>query len=169
MQMEAGLDTGPILLERRTPIGADETAGELHDRLAALGAPLLVEALDGLAHGVLRPRPQAEAGVTYAPKIDKAEARILWSASAAAIHRQVRGLSPFPGAWFQHGGARVKALRATLAEGGGAPGEALDDALAIACGEGAIRLTELQREGRGPLAAEAFLRGFPIPRGARLG
>jgi methionyl-tRNA formyltransferase len=169
MQMEAGLDTGPILLERRTPIGADETAGELHDRLAALGAPLLVEALDGLAHGVLRPRPQAEAGVTYAPKIDKAEARILWSASAAAIHRQVRGLSPFPGAWFEHGGARVKALRATLAEGDGAPGEALDDALAIACGEGAIRLTELQREGRGPLAAEAFLRGFPIPRGARLG
>jgi methionyl-tRNA formyltransferase len=169
MQMEAGLDTGPILLERRTAIGPDETAGELHDRLAALGGPLMAEALDGLARGALAPRPQAEAGVTYAPKIDKTEARLDWRRSAVELHRQVRGLSPFPGAWFEYGGARVKALRATLAAGEGAPGEALDDALAIACGEAAIRLTELQREGRGPLAADAFLRGFPVPRGARLG
>jgi methionyl-tRNA formyltransferase len=169
MRMEAGLDTGPILLEWRTPIESDETAGELHDRLAALGAPLLVEALDGLAHGALEPRPQAEEGVAYAAKIEKAEARIDWRRSAVELHRQVRGLSPFPGAWFEHGGARVKVLRATLADGAGAPGEALDDALTIACGDGAIRLTLLQREGRGPLAAEAFLRGFPIPRGARLG
>ena len=169
MLMEAGLDTGPVLLERRTPIGADETAGELHDRLAALGAPLMVEALAGLAAGTLAPRPQAESGVTYAAKIDKAEARIEWTKSAVAIHRQVRGLSPFPGAWFELAGARVKALRASLAEGAGAPGEALDDRLTIACGEGAIRLTELQREGRGPLPAEAFLRGLPVPRGARLG
>jgi methionyl-tRNA formyltransferase len=107
MQMEAGLDTGPILLERRTAIGPDETAGELHDRLAALGGPLMAEALDGLARGALAPRPQAEAGVTYAPKIDKAEARLDWRRSAVELHRQVRGLSPFPGAWFEHGGARV--------------------------------------------------------------
>ena len=169
MLMEAGLDTGPVLLERRTAIGPDETAGDLHDRLAALGAPLMVEALDGLARGALAPKPQAEAGVTYATKLDKAEARLDWRRPAAELHRQVRGLSPFPGAWFEHDGARVKALRATLAEGAGAPGETLDDELAVACGQGAIRLTELQREGRGPLPAEAFLRGFPVPRGARLG
>ena len=169
MQMEAGLDTGPILAERRVAIGADETAGELHDRLAALGAPLMVEALDGLAAGRLFPRPQDEAGATYAPKLDKAEARLDWRRGAAELHRLVRGLSPFPGAWFEAGGARVKALRATLADGAGEPGAVLDDRLTVACGDGALRLTELQREGRGPLPSEAFLRGFPLGPGQRLG
>jgi methionyl-tRNA formyltransferase len=169
MQMEAGLDTGPILAERRVAIGADETAGELHDRLAALGAPLTVEALDGLASGRLEARPQDEAGATYAPKLDKAEARIDWRRGAAELHRLVRGLSPFPGAWFEAGGARVKALRASLVEGAGEPGAVLDDRFTVACGEGALRLTELQREGRGSLPAEAFLRGFPLGPGQRLG
>ena len=169
MLMDAGLDTGPVLLEQRTPIGPDETAGDLHDRLAEMGAPLMVAALDGLASGALVPRPQPTEGVTYAPKIEKSEARLDWRRPAVEVHRQIRGLSPYPGAWFEHAGARIKALRATLAEGAGAPGEALDDRLTIACGEGAVRLTELQREGRAALPAESFLRGLPIPAGVRLG
>ena len=169
MQMDAGLDTGPVLLEERVAIGPKTTAGELHDALARLGAPLMVEALAGLADGRLTPRPQGESGVTYADKIEKSEARIDWSRPAAALDCQIRGLSPFPGAWFAHDDARIKVLLAEpLAEAAGPAGTVLDDRLTVACGAGALRLLELQRAGKAPMPAEALLRGFPIPAGARL-
>jgi methionyl-tRNA formyltransferase len=167
MQMEPGLDTGPVLLERRTPIGAEETAGALHDRLAALGAEAIVEALARLDD--LAPVPQPEAGVTYAAKIDKAEARVDWNRPAEEVDRLIRGLSPFPGAWTEIAGQRVKLLGARLAEGSGAPGEVLDETFTVACGTGAVQVTRAQREGRGPQEAEAFLRGLAVPRGTRLG
>ncbi|WP_372890889.1 methionyl-tRNA formyltransferase [Rhodosalinus sp.] len=167
MQMEPGLDTGPVLLERRTPIGAEETAGEVHDRLATLGAEAIVEALARLDD--LAPVPQPEAGVTYAAKIDKAEARVDWSRPAEEVDRLIRGLSPFPGAWTEIGGHRVKLLGSRLAEGGGAPGEVLDDAFTVACGTGAVQVTRAQREGRAPQEAGTFLRGLPVPPGTRLG
>ena len=167
MQMEPGLDTGPVLLERRTPIGAEETAGELHDRLAALGAEAIVEALARLDD--LAPVPQPEDGVTYAAKIDKAEARVDWSRPAEEVDRLIRGLSPFPGAWTEIAGQRVKLLGARIAEGSGAAGEVLDDAFTVACGTGAVQVTRAQREGRGPQDAAAFLRGLAVPRGTRLG
>lgn len=166
MQMEAGLDTGPVLLRRAMPIGPTDTTGDLHDRLALLGAALVVETLARL--DALAPVPQPPDGVTYAAKIDKAEARIDWTAPAPEIDRRIRGLSPFPGAWCEIAGARVKLLRSARAEGTGAPGEVLDDALTIACGTGAVRLLELQRAGRAPALAADVLRGFPIPRGTRL-
>jgi methionyl-tRNA formyltransferase len=169
MRMETGLDTGPVLACRRTLISPEDTAGTLHDRLAALGAPLMVEALGDLEAGRAAPEPQPEAGVTYAAKIDKAEARIDWTRPAEALSAHVRGLSPFPGAWFEADDERVKVLMARAEPGRGAPGEVLDDALLVACGEGAIRLVTLQRAGRGPLPAEAFLRGFALGPGARLG
>ncbi len=166
MAMEAGLDTGPVLLRARTPIGAEETAGELQQRLARMGAELIVEALERLDE--LVPEPQPEAGVTYAAKIDKAEARVDWTRPAEAVDRQIRGLSPFPGAWCEIGGARVKLLGARRAEGSGAPGEVLDDALTVACGAGAVALTRLQRAGKGAQEAPDFLRGWPVARGTRL-
>ncbi len=169
MRMEAGLDTGPVALEARTPIRADDTAGTLHDRLAALGAPLMVEALARLEGGSLPLTPQPEAGAVYAAKIDKAEAKIDWSRPAAEVDRAIRGLSPVPGAWFELGGERVKALLSAPAEGAGAPGAALDDRLTVACGSGAVRLLRLQRAGGGPLDAADFLRGRPVPAGADLG
>ena len=170
MQMEAGLDTGPVLLEERMAIGPTDTAGDLHDELARLGAPLMVDALAGLADGRLTPRPQAASGVTYADKIDKSEARIDWSRPAADLDCQIRGLSPFPGAWFEHDGARVKVLLAEpLADGAGPSGTVLDGRLTVACGDGALRLLELQRAGKAPMSADALLRGFPIPAGTRLG
>ena len=170
MQMEAGLDTGPVLLERQVAIGPRTTAGDLHDELARLGAPLMVEALAGLADGRLTPRPQAEIGVTYADKIDKAEARIDWSRPAAELDCQIRGLSPFPGAWFEHDGARVKVLLAEPQSGASGPaGTVLDDRLTVACGNGALRLLDLQRAGKAPMTADALLRGFPIPAGTPLG
>lgn len=172
MLMEEGLDTGPVLLTRRTSIEADDTAQTLHDRLAALGAAMIVEAVEGYASGALTPVPQAEEGVTYAAKIDPAEARIDWTRSAREIDRQIRGLSPFPGAWFMapgdKGPVRVKALLSRVGLGEGAPGEALDDALLIACGEGAVRLLRVQAEGRKPMDADDFLRGTPTPAGARM-
>lgn len=167
MAMEAGLDTGPVLLREATPIGAEDTAGDLHDRLAAMGARLMVDALGRI--DALAPVPQPEAGVTYAAKIDKAEARIDWTRPAAEVDRLIRGLSPFPGAWCEIASERVKLLRSRLAEGAGAPGEALDDRLTVACGEGAVRVLALQRAGRAPVAAAEALRGFAAPRGARLG
>jgi methionyl-tRNA formyltransferase len=167
MQMEAGLDTGPVLLSEATPIGAEETTGGLHDRLAAMGARLIVEALARLPG--LVPVPQPEDGVTYAGKIDKAEARIDWTRPAAEIDRQIRGLSPFPGAWTEAGGARVKFLASRLAGGQGAPGEVLDDHLTVACGSGAVRITRAQRAGKGAQASEDFLRGMRIAPGDRLG
>jgi methionyl-tRNA formyltransferase len=167
MRMEAGLDTGPVLLAEAWPIRADETAGSLHDRLAALGARLIVEALARL--DTLVPVPQPEAGVTYAAKIDKAEARVDWTRPAAEVDRLIRGLSPSPGAWSEIGGERVKFLLSAPAEGAGPPGTVLDAGLTVACGSGAVRLLRLQRAGRAPAAAAEVLRGFPLPAGSRFG
>ncbi len=173
MRMEAGLDTGPVAMVERTAIGEDETSGALHDRLARLGADLMVRALAALERGSLDVQPQPEEGVTYAAKIDKAEARIDWSRPAAEVHNKIRGLSPFPGAWTEMpiGGKseRVKLLAASLAEGTGEPGMILDGALTIACGEGAIRITELQRAGGRAMGAAEFRRGIGIAEGAMLG
>jgi len=173
MRMEAGLDTGPVAMAERIAIAPDWTTGDLHDRLARLGADLMVRALAALSRGGLRAVPQAEQGVTYAAKIDKSETRIDWSRPAFEVHHHIRGLSPFPGAWceMQFGGKieRVKILRSTLAAGSGAPGAVLDDQLTIACGEGALRLVELQRAGGKPLQAAEFLRGAAVAVGARLG
>jgi methionyl-tRNA formyltransferase len=160
MQMEAGLDTGPVLLREATVIGPEETTGALHDRLSTMGAQLILQALDRLAE--LRPDPQPEDGVTYAAKIDKAEARVNWSAPAAEVDRLIRGLSPFPGAWCEVAGERVKLLGSRLAEGQGAPGQVLGG-LRIACGSGAVEITLAQREGKRAMAPEDFLRGFTLP------
>lgn len=173
MRMEAGLDTGPVAMGERIPIDADMTTGMLHDRLATLGADLMVRALGALERGSLTLTPQPDEGVTYAAKIDKAETPIDWTRPAAEVHNHIRGLSPFPGAWteFPIGGKaeRVKVLRSTMGGGSGAPGTLLDDRLTIACGGGAIRLTELQRAGGKPLEADAFLRGVALPKGAVIG
>ena len=174
MRMDEGLDTGPIAMERRVAIAPDMTAGDLHDELARLGADLMVIALAALERGSLTLTPQPEAGVTYAAKIAKAETRIDWQQPWKTVHDHCRGLSPFPGAWFEIGTegkspARVKVLRTTKGEGAGPPGTALDDRLTIACGEGAIRILQLQRAGRGPMAAEEFLRGTPVQTGTVLG
>jgi methionyl-tRNA formyltransferase len=167
MKMEEGLDTGPVALTKQIAIGADMTAGDLHDELARLGAGLMVRALAALEKRELALTPQPEAGVTYAAKIDKSETRIDWTQSWAKVHDHCRGLSPFPGAWCEHGG-RIKILRSTKGSGTGEPGRVLDDDLNVACGEGAIRLLELQREGRKPMRAQEFLRGTPIPPGSVL-
>ena len=166
MQMEEGLDTGPVLLSAATPVGPTDTTGDLHDRLAALGARLIVDALARL--DTLVPEPQPENGVTYAAKIDKAEAAIDWTRPAAEIDRQIRGLSPFPGAWTTHEGRRLKLLRSRVAEGQGAPGEVLHG-LTIACGTGATDILDVQAEGRARQDAASFLRGTPIAPGTRLG
>jgi len=168
MRMEEGLDTGPVLGTAETSISAGDTTASLHDRLAALGAPLMVAALAELERGEAVETPQAEDGLTYAHKITPAEARIDWTKPASEVDCAIRGLSPFPGAWFDMGGVRVKALMSRAEPGVGAPGEALDDALLIACGSGAVRLLTVQREGKGPLDATAFLRGNPVPQGTRL-
>jgi methionyl-tRNA formyltransferase len=168
MVMDEGLDTGPILLEREIVITPEMTAGDLHERMAEMAGPLLIEGLQGLADGSLTARPQPADGVTYAEKIDKAEARIDWSRPAEEVGRQIMGLSPFPGAWCVHGGERIKILRAAVAGGAGAPGAVLDDALTVACGEGAVALLELQRAGKGAMARDDFLRGTPLPAGAVL-
>ncbi|MCB1334154.1 MAG: methionyl-tRNA formyltransferase [Roseivivax sp.] len=167
MQMEAGLDTGPVLLREATDIGATETTADLHDRLSAMGAALIVDALERLE--TLVPKAQPEAGVTYAAKIDKAEAAVDWTRPAVQVDRQIRGMSPFPGAWTTLDGARLKLLRSELASGSGASGTVLDDALTVACGDGAVRITEVQREGRGAQDAASFLRGSPVPAGTVLG
>ncbi|MGR3757182.1 MAG: methionyl-tRNA formyltransferase [Tranquillimonas sp.] len=160
MQMEAGLDTGPVLLREATDIGPGDTAGDLHDRLSAMGGRLIVRALDELDR--LEPEPQPDQGVTYADKIDKAEARVDWTRPAAEIDRQIRGLSPFPGAWCLIGGERVKLLRARPVEGHGAPGQVLEG-FTVACGDGAVEVTQAQREGRKPMAAGEVLRGLSLP------
>ena len=166
MQMEAGLDTGPVLLQDTMPIGATDTTADLHDRLAVMGGRMIVETLAQLAD--LTPEPQPEAGVTYAHKIDKTEAAIDWSRPAEEVDRQIRGLSPFPGAWFDRDGTRIKVLGARLGHGSGAPGTVLDDALTVACGTGAVQLTRLQRAGKGAQDADVFLRGQPLPAGTVL-
>ncbi|MFC0341002.1 methionyl-tRNA formyltransferase [Paracoccus niistensis] len=159
MQMEAGLDTGPVLAEARTPIGDEDTTADLHDRLAGMGADLIVKVLDRLP---LPAVPQAAEGVTYAAKIDKAEARIDWTRPAAEVDRLIRGLSPFPGAWCMAGGERLKLLRSRPAKGQGAPGEVLGG-LVVACGEGAVEITEVQREGKRPMPTAEALRGMALP------
>lgn len=172
MRMTEGLDEGPVLATATTRIGPLDTAGDVHDRLARLGADLLAESLPKIETGELQAVPQAEAGVTYAKKIRPKEARIDWSKPAAAVDGQIRGLSPFPGAWFtaqtEKGPVRVKVLACRREDGEGAPGEVLDEDLLVACGEGSVRLMRLQREGRGPQESDVFLRGFPLPAGTRL-
>ncbi|HEX3503656.1 MAG TPA: methionyl-tRNA formyltransferase [Xanthobacteraceae bacterium] len=169
MKMEEGLDTGPIAMAERMTIGADMTTGELHDILAPLGAKLMPVALGALERGTLQLTPQPQDGATYATKIDKNETRIDWAKPWNVVHNHCRGLSPFPGAWFELAGAgRVKVLRTTKGEGRGAAGAVLDDKLTVACGEGAVRLVELQRAGKQPMQADEFLRGTPIARGTVL-
>jgi methionyl-tRNA formyltransferase len=173
MKMEEGLDTGPVGMAERVGIGSNMTAGELHDKLAPLGADLMLRTLGGLERGALTLTPQAEEGVTYANKIDKNETRIDWRKSANEVHNHIRGLSPFPGAWCElkseSGPVRVKVLRTTKAEGKGAPGSVIDDKLTVACGEGAIRILELQRAGKQPMKADEFLRGSPLRAGSIVG
>jgi len=166
MKMDAGLDTGPVAMAEKVAITPDMTAGELHDRLSMIGADLMIRALGALERESLALQPQAEEGVTYAAKIDKAEARIDWSKPAKDVHNTIRGLSPFPGAWceMEINGAveRVKLQRSTLGEAKGEPGTVLDDRLTVACGEGAVRLVTLQRSGGKPLPAQEFLRGAQV-------
>ncbi len=172
-QMEAGLDTGPILLSETVRISETDTAASLHDRLMETGALMWPRALSALERGSLEAVPQSEEGVTYAKKISSEEARIDWTRPARELALHVRGLAPFPGAWFEMAGekepVRVKVLMASEAEGSGAPGTVLDDALTIACGEGALRLERLQRAGKGAMSAEDFLRGNKLPTGTVLG
>ena len=167
MRMEAGLDTGPVCLAEPLALPSTMTAGELHDTAARLGADLMVRALGGLERGSLQCTPQPEAGVTYAAKISKEEARIDWRHPASQVHDHIRGLSPFPGAWFEIDGERIKVLRSEIAGGTGTPGTALDGELTIACGTGAVRLLTLQRAGKKPMGAAELLRGFPVPEGRR--
>lgn len=171
MRMDEGLDTGPVCLVERMPIRRDETAGELRDRLATLGARLMIEALDALEQGKLNCQKQPEQG-SYAEKITPAEARLNFRAPAHQLHDRIRGLSPHPGAWceieLKGKPERIKILRATLVEHSGAPGAALDDELTVACGKGAIRFTEVQRAGKRPMTAEEFLRGVKVPKGTVL-
>jgi methionyl-tRNA formyltransferase len=171
MKMDVGLDTGDVAMAERLPITDAMTASDLHDALAPLGADLMVRAMAALERGALQLSKQSEEGITYAAKIDKAEARIDWRKPARAVLRHIHGLSPLPGAWSEIAGgadaARVKILRCELAKGGGAPGTVLDDQLTIACGEGAIRIVELQRAGKAPMKAAEFLRGVPLKQGAR--
>jgi methionyl-tRNA formyltransferase len=162
MKMDVGLDTGDVAMAERIAITDTMTAVDLHDRLSRLGADLMVRAMAALARGGLQLKKQSEDGVTYAAKIDKAEARIDWTKPARDVLRHIHGLSPFPGAWAELENARVKILRCELAKGSGAPGEVLDDQLTIACGEGAIRILELQREGKARMQAVDFLRGVPV-------
>jgi methionyl-tRNA formyltransferase len=168
MKMNEGLDTGAIAMAERTPIGADMTAGDLHDVLSRLGADLMLRTLAAAERGSLTLTPQPDNGVTYAGKISKNETRIDWSKPWNQVHDHIRGLSPFPGAWFEIDGARIKALRSTKGEGSGTAGTALDDKLTIACGAGAVRLTQVQRAGKQPMSADEFLRGTPVKSGVRV-
>jgi methionyl-tRNA formyltransferase len=172
MQMEKGLDTGPVALTKEVAIGEAMTAGELHDRLMLTGARAMVEAMEKLEAGDLPLTPQAHEGVLYAAKIDKGETRIDFTKPARDVHNHIRGLSPFPGAWFEaeiHGKPeRMKVLASEIGEGAGPAGTVLDDALTIACGDGAVRLVRLQKAGGKPLAAADFLRGTPLATGTLL-
>ena len=168
MKMDEGLDTGAMAMTERMTIGADMTAGELHDALARLGADLMARALAALERGSLTLTAQPSKGVTYAEKITNAETRVDWSKPWKQVHDHIRGLSPFPGAWFELNGVRVKALRATEGEGSGTPGTALDDQLTIACGEGSVRLLQVQRAGKQPMSADDFLRGTPVKPGTKV-
>ncbi len=172
MRMNEGLDTGDMAMIERARITPDMTAGDLHDALARLGADLIVRALSAVERGSLTLTPQPEAGVTYAEKISKEETRIDWAKPWQEVHNHIRGLSPFPGAWFELDGVRIKALRSTRGEGqrniNATPGTVLDDRITIACSEGAVRLTQVQRAGRQPMSAEEFLRGTKAGKGTRV-
>jgi methionyl-tRNA formyltransferase len=168
MKMDEGLDTGAMAMAERMPIGSDMTAGDLHDALSRLGADLMLRALAAAERGSLALTPQPAAGVTYANKISKNETRIDWSKPWKQVHDHIRGLSPFPGAWFEIDGVRVKALRSTKGDGSGAAGTALDNKLTIACRAGAVRLTQVQRAGKQPMSADEFLRGTPVKPGMRV-
>jgi len=181
MMIEEALDAGPVLITGTVPITMETTAETLHDALSEMGGPLMLEALEGLAAGTLEPVPQADDGVTYAAKLGREEGRLDWSLSAAALERKVRALNPWPGVWFEHGGDRIKVLAASVADAAPAPGDEpgdepgttpgtlIDDALGVACGSGVLRLLRVQRAGRGAQDADAFLRGFPLPPGTKLG
>ncbi|MDO9417754.1 methionyl-tRNA formyltransferase [Pararhizobium sp.] len=172
MKMDKGLDTGPVALTERVPIGEAMTAGELHDRMMQTGGKLMAKAMNLLDEGQLPLTPQTFDGVIYAAKIDKGETRIDFSRDATDVHNHIRGLSPFPGAWFEAEFSgrmeRVKVLQSEPAEGNGTPGTILDDRLTIACGRGAVRLLRLQKAGGKPLDAAEFLRGFPMPPGTKV-
>ena len=168
MQLDAGLDSGPIFATETVPVGPGTTAGSLHDDLAARGARLLLDVLGDLAAGRAQAKPQSDIGVTYAAKIGPEDQHIDWTKGATEIERQIRALSPTPGAWFDLTGARVKLWAADVVDRTGKPGEAIDDRLTIACGAGALRLVTLQREGKKAMAAADFLRGTPIARGTVL-
>jgi methionyl-tRNA formyltransferase len=169
MKMDEGLDTGAVAMAERMPIGTDATTGDLQDELARRGADLMLRALAALEKDQLQLTPQAAEGVTYANKIDKSETRIDWTKPWNEVHNHCRGLSPFPGAWCEFPGAgRVKILRTTRGEGSGSPGQVLDDKLTVACGSRAVRLQQLQRAGKQPMAADEFLRGTPVAPGTVL-
>ena len=172
MKMDAGLDTGDVAMAERIAITDAMTVTDVHDQLARLGADLMVRAMAALERGGLQLTKQSEDGVTYAAKIDKAEAKIDFAKPARAVLRHIHGLSPFPGAWcelpIEGQPVRIKVLRCALAEGRGTPGEVIGDNLTIACGDGAIRIAQLQRAGKQPMTAEDFLRGTPIAKGVRV-
>ncbi|MBO6825094.1 MAG: methionyl-tRNA formyltransferase [Sneathiella sp.] len=165
MQMAAGLDTGDVLAEARTPIHSDTTAGSLHDTLAELGADLLLKTLPVLGTADYKPVVQPEEGITYARKIDKAEAKVDWSKSAEELSCHIRGLSPFPGAYFEKEGTRIKLLNVEVCDGDGEPGVLIDDQLTVACGSRALKLTLLQRAGKSPMDTKTFLNGYPFKKG----
>jgi methionyl-tRNA formyltransferase len=173
MRMDEGLDTGPVALGDSLLIGPDVTAGEIHDHLALMGAGLMTRALQLLEEGALEFHRQPDEGATYARKLSKDETRIDWTKSGVEIHNQIRGLSPFPGAWFEAllGGRpeRIKVLRSVLVPGKGEPGQLLDGHLTVACGNQAVRLTQVQRAGKRPMGGADFLRGFPLGRGTHFG
>ncbi len=169
MKMDEGLDTGDMAVMEHIRIAADMTAGELHDAMANLGADLMVRALSALERGTLQFTRQPAEGVTYAAKIDKTETRIDWKRPWKVVHDHIRGLSPFPGAWCELAGDRVKVLHTTRGVGSGSPGTVLDGGLTIACGDGAVRIVELQKAGGRPMKAEEFLRGTPVCAGMALG
>ena len=169
MRMEEGLDTGPVAMVERVPIEPDATTGELHDRLARLGADLMLRAMGALERGSLQLTPQPDAGATYANKIEKTETRVDWRKPCHEVHNHCRGLSPFPGAWCDFPGVgRVKILRTTTGAGSGPPGRVLDGKLTVACGDGAVQLVELQRASGKPMPADTFLRGTPVAPGTVL-
>ena len=169
MAMEAGLDTGPILLSQAVPITAETTAAKLQDSLAELGAKMMLEGLEGVAAGSLQPRPQVDAGVTYATKVERDDGRIDWQQPAVVIERMVRAFDPWPAVWFSCRGERIRVRAGAVVEAEGPPGTVLDDEATVACGSGALRLLVLQRPGRAAMAAAAFQRGFPLTVGSSLG
>ena len=168
MKMDEGLDTGAMAMAERAAIGADMTAGELHNALSRVGADLMQRVLAAAERDSLSLTPQPASGVTYAEKISKNETRIDWGKPWKQVHDHIRGLSPFPGAWFELDGVRVKVLRSIRGESAGQPGILLDNRLTVACGDGAVQLVQVQRAGRQPMSADEFLRGTPVKAGARV-